>query len=366
MQDEFYFPQDSCHYDSISWNSCSVPAVSENCTHFDIPGDGDHFTSTQRVMDKEGTDSGELTRATLGCGTMAVTVNREEGCEEVEGERVVFGGCWKWVAPGEDVMKDVEPKKGAVQAVGVGEMFGHLQRKASSLFDHYAAKRRVHQKYKDAPPSTLTNFPLSRDFPPHPSSILREYTSKALAATRSHIFSCPDFLNINTSSLRHTAMGILADGYRVQMRFVEDVDELAGKICRDGRFESGMREKLAFLEEIEKKKDLVDVCQYSVVSKASSAAKSAVRLFYLELLALKHGTTPSRAQEFVPGFTYEHIQSIDEVIDLIETENDSQAADLEVDQFRAKISKMKPFGARLKPVLSPSFLERLKARLQLL
>ena len=72
------------------------------------------------------------------------------------------------------------------------------------------------------------------------------------------------------------------------------MEELAGKICKDGRFESG----------IEKRKDLGGVCQYSVVSKACSAGKSAVRLFYLELLALKRGTTPIMPQSSSPDIVY--------------------------------------------------------------
>ena len=176
------------------------------------------------------------------------------------------------------------------------------------------------------------------------------------------IFGLPDFQDVSTASLRHTCMGVLADSYRIYMQFNSDLDtltqELYGEACDSDR--SAM---LDFLADIEMHPRLVDVCKYCVVSKASSTAKGVLKKIYLDLLALRHNTTPTLAQELVPGFTYDHIESLDEVVQLVEQDS-TRSDDQEVERFRQSLLRAKPTGPKVQVELSDQFLAKVEARLR--
>lgn len=265
----------------------------------------------------------------------------------------------------EAVEEEIDPK-GAPLSEEVEICFKRLGDRGIVLIEGYAKKRRNRLKYMDAPPSILATF----QFPPYlisRQSLAPEvqfHHTQALLRIRNYIFSLPDFTNTTTASLRHTCMGILADSYKVYSKLVEDLDSAAGKICPGHFWTSKGDEMMEFLREIEARDTLAKVCVYSVITRASSGAKSDLRAFYLNLLAQKHKTTPFLAQEFVPGFTYENIDSIEDVLTLIESKVEKPLEDEEVEEFRNKISRVKVPEQRVVPILSQEFVARIQRRIR--
>ena len=227
----------------------------------------------------------------------------------------------------------------------------------------FVQKRRNHQKYKDDPPSFLAGHPLPRSSKNAPFVAAKRSIDEVKNSFRRSVFALPDFLNVSTASRRHACMGILADSYRIYMRMNADLDRVTQEVCGEA-CDSEFSAMQSFLACIEEHPELPEVCKYCVVSKSSSTAKGVLRKIYLDLLALRHNTTPILAQELVPGFTYDHIESLDEVVQLVEQDS-TRADDQEVEKFRQSLLRAKvPEGPKVQVVVSEQFLAMVEARLK--
>lgn len=183
---------------------------------------------------------------------------------------------------------------------------------------------------------------------------------EALQKTRTQFFASSALRDVSTATLRHLCMGALVDGYRIHMRLMEDLEHLAERV--GVVLTLGTLEKLEFLRSIESHFHITEVCEHCVRSRASSVTKAAVRELYLQLLSVKHHVTPTQAQELVPGFTYDHIQSLDAVLELLDSPQ--PVHDAEILQFRQRLSRLKAPPQRLRPRLSTTFVARLQKRLR--
>jgi hypothetical protein len=229
--------------------------------------------------------------------------------------------------------------------------------------DMFVQKRRNHQKYKDDPPSFLAGHPLPSSFKKTPLSAAKLGVDQMKDSFRRTVFALPDFLDVSTASRRHACMGILADSYRIYMKMNADLDRVTQEVCGEA-CDSELSAMLSFLACIEEHPELPEVCKYCVVSKSSSTAKGVLRKIYLDLLALRHNTTPILAQELVPGFTYDHIESLDEVVQLVEQDS-TRTDDQEVERFRQSLLRAKaPEGPKVQVVVSEQFLAMVEARLK--
>lgn len=233
-----------------------------------------------------------------------------------------------------------------------------MSEKALCLFSAALEKRKAKRKFRELArllPATRVSLRLSpAEFDQMHSCVLAN-----LLSTRSAIFACEDFGDIGTSTLRHLCMGILFDAYRIYFLLVQELEALLQSFSPPAQVDLQTSEKLAFLSNIQANSSLLQICQYSVNSKASSTAKHETREVYLNLLALKEGVTPLFAQELVPGFNYDNVASLDDVVQLVE----GGTQDKEVEAFRNRLNSAKPLGKKVKPVLSPAFLEKLQKRL---
>jgi len=233
-----------------------------------------------------------------------------------------------------------------------------MNQKALFVFSAAVEKRKAKRKFKD-----LTQFlPATGASPrlsPAENDYMHSYTLTSLHSTRNALFACADFGDVSTSTLRHLCMGALFDAYRIYFLLVQDSEALLQSFSPPVQVDLQTGEKTAFLNNIQSHPSLLQVCQYSVNSKASSTAKSEIRGVYLNLLAEKEGTTALFAQELVPGFNYDNVASLDDVVQLVE----GGTQDSEVESFRDRLLSAKPLKKKLKPTLSPAFLEKLHQRL---
>lgn len=323
MDDEFYFEDNYLRYSSSS-HSQATPTTKE------ITG----------IIDEE----------------FELKAQDWKGCEEC---RSVFSAAGQAQS---HVLEEQEPSPPLFPANQLENYVKQLLTTSLQLVEMFAQKRRNHQKYKDDPQSLLTG---REPFPPAQLSFpaAKKLIDQTKASFRRTVFGLPDFQDVSTASLRHTCMGVLVDSYRLYLKFNSDLDtltqELFGEVCA-----SDPVAMLDFLACIELHPVLVEVCQYCVVSKASSTAKGMLRKIYLDLLALRHNTTPTLAQELVPGFTYDHIESLDEVVQLVE-QGSSSSDDQEIERFRQSLLRAKALtGPKVRIELSDQFLARVEAKLK--
>lgn len=233
-----------------------------------------------------------------------------------------------------------------------------MTQKALVLFSTAIEKRKAKRKFKELSrfsPATRTSPRLS----PAENEYIQSYTLATLQKTRSAFFACEDYRDVSTSTLRHLCMGILFDSYRIYFLLVQELEALLQSFSPPVQVDLQASEKLAFLSDIQANPRLQEICEYSVKSKASSTAKHETRDVYLNLLALKEGVTPLFAQDLVPGFNYDHMTSLDDVVQLVE----GGTQDKEVEAFRTRLNSAKPPCKKLQPILSPGFLEKLQQRL---
>lgn len=233
---------------------------------------------------------------------------------------------------------------------------------ASTRFESCVESRRHRKKRAGPVPSMLLDWEkLVRSTAGKVTqATVRLAVSETLAQARRLMFSSPALRDASTAALRHLCMGALVDGYSIHMQLTQDVEQLATALGNPLVLES--LEQLEFLQTIESSVHLAEVCAHCVRSRASSETKAAVRKLYLQLLALKHHITPTQAQELVPGFTYDHIQSLDAVLELLDSPQPAQ--DAEIQHFRQRLARLKPPPQRLRPKLSASFVARIQGRLR--
>lgn len=285
-----------------------------------------------------------------------------EECIETEGKTVVFHDPPR---PMNMDMTETVPQQTPFAKDLLDTYLQKMLAACRQIHQIYANKRRTHHKCKVDPPSTRTHNSLPEGFQSTDVSFdyLKAAVLRLLEAFRRTVFTVPDFDDVSSASLRHTAMGILADSYKVYLRFTEDLTGLLQELYSDCNCEIAHTALLFFLADIEAHPSLLEICHYSVVSKASTPAKRALRACFLELLALKHNTTPVLAQEKVPGFTYEHIESLDEVVELVEQES-VKTDDSEIERFRQTLARTRGPVQRVQVKVSAEFLSRLEARLK--
>lgn len=237
-----------------------------------------------------------------------------------------------------------------------------MRMQASTRFDSCVESRRHRRKRPGPVPSMLPDWErcVQGIVGRVTQAAVRLAVSEALAEARKYIFTSPALRDASTAALRHLCMGVLADGFSIHMRLTQDLELLAAGLGNPLVLET--LEQLEFLRAIEGRTHLAEVCAHCVRSRASSDTKAAVRSVYLQLLALKHHTTPTQAQELVPGFTYDHIQSLDAVLELLDSPQPAQ--DAEIHRFRQRLARLKQPPQRLRPRLSSSFVARIQGRLR--
>ena len=283
--------------------------------------------------------------------------NEEECRDWKETNLVKFPAQGSRIARVIDEEKCGEPETPTEDWERMKAIVAGINKQAKSVFSLAVEKRKAKRKFKE-----LSRFLPAADFslglPPKELEELRKYSTNMLFETRSALFACEDLGNISTATLRHACMGILFDAYRIFFVLVADTEGLLKSLCPTLQIDLQTSEKLAFLNTIETSPSLLQVCQYSVNSKASSTAKQEIRDIYLSLLALKEGTTPLLAQDLVPGFNYDNVRSLDEVVELVEGGKEER----EREGFRDRLENAKPLGKKVKPMVSSAFLEKLRRR----
>lgn len=264
--------------------------------------------------------------------------------------------------PLEALLGDAVPTQLQEPTDQLASYLAFIRLQASTRFDSCVESRRHRRKRPGPVPSMLTDWErcVQGIAGRVTQAAVRLAVSEALAEARRYIFSSPALRDASTAALRHLCMGGLADGYSIHMRLTEDLEQLAAGLENALVLET--LEQLEFLRSIENSTHLAEVCAHCVRSRASSDTKAAVRSLYLQLLALKHHTTPTQAQELVPGFTYDHIQSLDAVLELLDSPQPAQ--DAEILRFRQRLARLKPPPQRLRPRLSASFVARIQGRLR--
>lgn len=285
-------------------------------------------------------------------------VNDEEECRDgKEAHRADFPAQKRRIARVNDEEECREPEIATEDWERMKAIVAGMNKQAKLVFSLAVEKRKSKRKFKE-----LSRFLPATDcslgLPPNELEELRKYAVNMLFETRSALFACEDLGNTSTATLRHACMGILFDAYRIFFVLVADTEGLLKSLCPSLQIDLQTSEKLAFLANIETFPSLLQVCQYSVNSQASSTAKQEIREIYLSLLAMKEGTTPLLAQDLVPGFNYDNVKSLDEVVELVEGGKEER----EREGFRERLERAKPLGKKVKPMVSSAFLEKLRRR----
>ena len=325
-------------YDEVYLSSFSYEhmTITESCYSFDFE---------DQILEKE-TNFGDLEKFSQILSNFGTA---DEGI--LEENRVNFPAFAKFITRIEEI--DEEPRKCAFNLPNLREILKESAKKAEHVLTFAVEKRRNQRKVKHFP-DFFPQIPFSSRISRKKSEKMHKFALNLVEELREKVFLCEE-LHRNDSN-PHTSMGILYDSSQILFKFVENIADFLKNVSEKSFFNVINEEKLRFLERIERNSWLDSLCSYSVTSKEASTAKSDVRGLYLSLGELRDRRAGEGEKK---GGNYDGVKSLEEVLELVEGKHDS-----EIEQFRRKLDKMKPFGRKIRPDVSETFVERLQTRMR--